>query len=70
MPWIQPRDHADFYREVMSDRSMAALGDNSEIFRDLMMQQYGIKVTAGPVGDRRRFYLDDRNYILFLLRWS
>jgi len=70
MPWIRPRDHVDFYREVMSEQAMAALGPNSAIFRDVMMEHYGIEVDSGPVGPDRRFYLDDRNHILFLLRWS
>jgi len=70
MPWIRPRDYVDFYREVMSEQAMAALGPNSEIFQDVMLQHHGIEVSAGPVGPDRRFYLDDRNHILFLLRWS
>jgi len=71
MPWIQLRDYLDFYNEMLyRHHDNTGWLDDSEIFRDIMLEDYGIEVGAGPVGPNRRFYLDDRNYLLFLLKWS
>ena len=75
MPWIQLRDHSEFYNEMLfrhwqGDHDNTGWLDDSQIFRDIMLEDYGIEVQSGPVGPNRRFYLDDRNYLLFLLKWS
>ena len=73
MPWIRLRDHRDFYNEILrrhQHRDHAPIFWHHDEFRDIMLEDYGIEVTSGPVGEDRRFYLDDRNYLLFLLKWS
>jgi len=73
MPWIRLRDHRDFYNEILhrhQHRDHAPIFWHHDEFRDIMLEYYGIEVTSGPVGEDLRFYLDDRNYLLFLLRWS
>lgn len=75
MPWIRLRDHRDFYNEILhhyphGDHVDTKFWQDPARFRDIMLEDYGIEVTSGPVGPDRRFYLDDRNYLLFLLKWS
>lgn len=75
MPWIRLRDYPSFYHEILnhsrdSDGIDTEWLKNHDIFRDFMMTNYNLEVQSGPVGPDRRFYLDDRNYLLFLLRWS
>jgi len=75
MPWIRLRDHRDFYNEIMrchwhGGHDVTKFWQDPAQFRDIMLEHYGIDVTSGPVGPDRRFYLDDRNYLLFLLKWS
>jgi hypothetical protein len=75
MPWIRLRDHPDFYHDILyhhrnGDHINTEWMQNHAEFRDIMLEHYGIEVDSGPVGPDRRFYLDDRNHILFLLRWA
>jgi hypothetical protein len=75
MPWIRPRDHLDFYHDILYHHwkgdhiNTEWMQDHAE-FQNIMLEHYGIEVDSGPVGPDRRFYLDDRNHILFLLRWA
>lgn len=74
MPWIRLRDHQDFYNEILCRHRHRDHGDTKfwhdpDEFHDIMLEDYSIEVQSGPVGPDRRFYLDDRNYIMFLLRW-
>ena len=73
MPWIHIREHTAFYREILyrnqTDNDIGWVRD-SQVFRDFMLQDYGIEVTSETVKQNGRFYLDDRNHTMFLLRWT
>ena len=75
MPWMRLRDHPDLYHDILfrhwhGDHINTEWMQDTAAFQNIMLEDYGIEVSAGPVGPDRRFYLDDRNHILFLLRWA